>query len=274
MPPMLTRLAPAHGVVIYRSPLLASAGLPHAFTTRLGGHSPKPYDTLNLSRIPGPGETQDQLDRNLELALEAAGLAGRSPRLLHQVHGCGVVSLRAAERTSPYARPFPQADALVGNDPGDVLIVRVADCLPILLADSQGVGVGAIHAGWRGLVEGVIPRAVEAMREGLGVPAERLLAAIGPGIGVERFEVGDEVAAAFRARLPGLAVLQPGPGGREHVDLATTAERVLRSLGVAEAAIDRTDRCTHRDAEEFYSHRRDQGVTGRQAALIGVPTAR
>jgi YfiH family protein len=267
---MLTRITQPPGVVIYRSTLLTRAGLPHAFTTRLGGHSPGPYDSLNLSRIPGPGETQDQLDRNLELALGAAGLLGRSPRLLHQVHGCGVVSLRAAERTAAFTRPFPQADALVSDDPGDVLIVRVADCLPILLADSGGAGVGAIHAGWRGLVEGVIPRAVAAMRERMGVTADRLLAAIGPGIGVASFEVGEEVAAAFRERLPGLAIIEQGPRGRAHVDLAGTAERVLRSLGVGEGAIDRGDRCTHRDEEEFFSHRRDRGVTGRQAALIGL----
>ncbi len=250
---MLERIDCPNGVVIYRSPLLAAAGVPHAFSTRRGGVSPPPFDALNLGRC--PGDLQDDpanLAENYRRLLTAAGLGGREHVYLHQIHS-------AVVHTVPAGGPFDcdsQGDALVTDDPARALSVRVADCLPVLLASADGRRVAVVHAGWRGVVGG----AVTAVGAGFDV------AAIGPGIGFNAFEVGPEVVAAFRETFGDGPWLRES-GGKGHIDLAALVERQLRGIGVGR--IDRTDRCTHRDAGEFFSHRRDGAPTGRGAAVIG-----
>ena len=141
----------------------------------------------------------------------------------------------------------------------------VADCVPILLAAADGRVVGAVHAGWRGVVGNVVAKAVRTMHEAGAAPGA-VAAAIGPCISAEHFEVGEEVAAEFRAQGLGEAV-RPGPaGGKPHIDLQAAVARQLAEAGVTR--IDGNTLCTFRDAAEFYSHRRDKGVTGRLAAVI------
>lgn len=246
---------------------------PRFFSTRDGGVSAGPFESLNFgnpAELP-PGVPRDpaaNIEENFRRALAAMGCAGRRVVQVHQVHGSGV---RVVHRDSPSAEldgPDPKADAIVTDDPGVVLAVRVADCCPVLLWAEDGRAVAAVHAGWRGVVAGVVQAACLALRQ-LAGPA-RLHASIGPCIGVESFEVGPEVVAAFDVLFADAAgppvVAARMSSGKAHIDLKAALARQLAGAGVHAIATD--PRCTVRDAE-FFSHRRDRGVTGRMIGAIG-----
>lgn len=226
-------------------------------TTRRGGVSQPPYDSLNLAGHVGDdpravAENRRILRRHLP----------SEPLWLTQVHGTGV-----AEAGRDAAGVV--ADAAVARGVGQVCAVLTADCLPVLFCDTHASVVAAAHAGWRGLAAGVIEATVRAMHLG---PA-RILAWLGPAIGPEAFEVGEEVrqafieqdplaATAFRPALPG--TLDEAPR-KWLADLYALARLRLKALGVEQ--VYGGSGCTYRDAERFYSYRRD-GRTGRMAALI------
>jgi hypothetical protein len=151
-----------------------------------------------------------------------------------------------------------RADGLWTDEPGLPILALAADCLPIVLArvDGSRPAVAVLHAGWRGLLEGIVASGVAA----LGGPA--LATAIGPGIGPCCYEVGEEVAAPFRVRFGDDIVRE------SRLDLWTSAERALRAAGVER--VDRFDRCTACEPETFFSHRRDRGRTGRQGVIACV----
>jgi YfiH family protein len=246
---VLERFVDADGFVGYRSPLLARAAVPHLFTTRIAGRGQRALDLGRLDR------------REVERVARAAGLPGARIAAVEQVHGSCVLAL------GPEALPDgdTEADGLV-SEREDVLVgVHVADCVPVLLARGDGRRVAAVHAGWRGLVVGVLPRAVELLGGG------PLLAAIGPCLSLARFEVGPEVVQAF-ARA-GLGDVIHEREGRSCIDLRAAAALQLEVAGVA--VIDTSDRCTYTHAEEFYSYRRDvthggQARTGRLGAVIAA----
>src|SRR5581483_1963752 len=212
-----------------------------AFSTRRGGVSGTPFDTLNLGRLTGDDPANVAENRR-----RLCGELGTEPELLRygkQVHGATV------RRADGQGEP---GDGLWTDAPGEPLLVFTADCLPIALARANGgaPAVAALHAGWRGLLAGIVGAAVAALGGG------RLAAAIGPGIGPCCYEVGDEVAAPYRERF-GADVVRDG-----RLDLWSAAERALRAAGVAD--VHRTDLCTACRPELFFSHRRDEGRTGRQ----------
>src|SRR5829696_7758316 len=160
---MLQRRTAPNGVVFYASPLLEQIGVPHAFSTRLGGTSPPPFDSLNLGNPTGDGTPRDSYPRILShypLLLEAAGCPSGEWCRLHQVHGATVIRVRAGEPLDKAT----QGDALVSEDPARAIAVRVADCAPILLASDDGRTVAAVHAGWRGVIAGVLRAALQEMK--------------------------------------------------------------------------------------------------------------
>jgi YfiH family protein len=215
------------------------------FTTRRGGVSEGPYATLNLGL--GTDDDPERVGANRE---RVAALAGAELAQGRQVHGTEV--RRVTERPRPDAPREPadgQATALSGVAP----IVLVADCLPIALAAPGALAM--VHAGWRGLAGGVVEEGVAAIRELAG--AAPLAAAIGPGAGGCCYEVGEEVHAAFG-----------GEGRRgDNLDLKAIARRRLEEAGVAE--VHDAGVCTIcADPGLFFSHRRDGGVTGRQAGVV------
>jgi len=186
----------------------------------------------------------------------AIGLSA-DPAWLHQVHGAAVVAASTVD--APVA-----ADAAWTRKSGRACVVMTADCLPVLLCDRAGTVVAVAHAGWRGLAGGVIAATVAAMT----VPSAGLLAWLGPAIGPEAFEVGDEVRAAFLALDVGnAACFRPSPAGRWLADIYALARRQLRGLGVA--AVYGGEFCTFSDSARFFSYRRE-GKTGRMATLIGL----
>jgi YfiH family protein len=229
-------------------------------TTRRGGVSEAPYDDgagdggFNLGLHVG-----DDPRRVLQNRDKLRARLPAEPAWLTQVHGTRVVRAEQAEDA-------PQADAAIATTPGVVCAIQTADCLPVLLADADGRAVGAAHAGWRGLAHGVLEDTVGALCE---AGAGDILAWLGPAIGPQRFEVGQEVFDAFAGRDAELAsaFASAGRPGKYLADLYALATRILRKAGVRDIA--GGGFCTVSDARRFYSYRRD-GVTGRMATLIWI----
>jgi purine-nucleoside/S-methyl-5'-thioadenosine phosphorylase / adenosine deaminase len=264
---MLRRQRTESGLVVYLSPLLEAAGVPHAFSTRAGGVSAGPFASLNLGTV-GGADVQDDVQNireNYRRLRTAIGCEHRARCWVHQVHGADVCAVRPGE----IFENGTKADALVSDDAGRVLSVKYADCVPILLATPDGRAAAAVHAGWRGVVAGVVPAAVRRLAEIADSSPARVIAAIGPCIGFDAFEVGSEVLAAFEQRFDADARLLRRSGEKGFVDLRRAVYLQLTNGGVGSDRIDTTDRCTFRDVDEFFSHRRDGGLTGRMAAVIG-----
>lgn len=267
------------------SPLLTGMGVPHAFSTRHGGVSSGMFDSLNFGN-PGelPASERDpatNIRANWERLLSAiaAGVPGSEPDgreivEVHQVHSDAVVRVSGGAPTPRDAAGRDlKADALVTDDSARLIAVRVADCVPVLLASGDGRVVGAVHAGWRGVVGHVAVAAIREMRA-IGVNPREMAAAIGPCIGPDAFEVGPEVAAEFR-RVFGAGtghVVETGVGGvggKAMVNLKGAIREQLLIAGLSAARIDVLPHCTVRDGADFYSHRGENGRTGRMVGIIG-----
>jgi YfiH family protein len=263
---VLDRRTSPTGVVYYGSGLLDAAGVPHAFSTRLGGISPPPFDSLNLGNPSGCDVLDDgeRIERNYALLQHAIGCEGFPRCRLHQVHGPLVQAVHAGE---PFESGM-KGDALTSDDPQRVIAIRVADCVPILLSSDDGKFVAAVHAGWRGVIANVVGSTVARLRERGGALPHSLVAAVGPCIGFDAFEVGPEVVVEFERAFGAGASVRRTDDGKGRVDLREAVKRQLREAGLREDRIDMTDRCTWRDGDEFFSHRRDRGITGRMCAMI------
>jgi hypothetical protein len=220
-------------------------------TTRRGGFSTGPYASFNLASHVGDDERA--VAANRQRLRDALSLPGE-PQWLDQVHGRKVAKLSQPVMES--------ADAAVAFEPGPVAAVLTADCLPVLLASRAGDRVGIAHAGWRGMVLGVVEAAVAA----LASDPDDLVAWLGPSIGPAVFEVGGEVRRMFVSMQPESAAdFRPGRGQKYLADLPGLARRRLVACGVT--SIHGGEHCTVADPARFYSYRRD-GQTGRMAALI------
>ena len=181
--------------------------------------------------------------------------------MLKQVH-----SGRCVRADQPWGGGRPEADAACTDQPRVLVGVRTADCLPVLLVDPRVRAVAAVHAGWRGVVAGVLTNALETMVSEYGCKAADIEAAIGPGISECCFEVGDEVAVKFSADFVNRN------GAKPHVDLAAALRAQLRQAGVDR--VDVAAQCTSCNLGRYFSHRAEQGDTGRMLALIGLRESR
>lgn len=230
-----------------------------AQTQRAGGASAAPYASLNLGDHVGDARAAVYANR---VALSAALALPRAPSWLQQVHGTVVVD--AAAVTTPIA-----ADGSFATGSDAVCAVLTADCLPVLLCTRSGDAVAALHAGWRGLADGVVEAGVRALAR----PGRDLLAWLGPAIGPEKFEVGAEVRAQFCAHDPAaITAFKPVAAGKWMADIYALARQRLVALGVT--GVYGGGWCTQSDPHRFYSYRRD-GATGRMATLIWLqPEAR
>jgi YfiH family protein len=228
----------------------APPGVRALATTRCGGVSRAPWDSFNLGAHVGDDPQAVAANRALlrrELPAE--------PLWLSQVHGTRCVD-------AAIAAPGVEADASITRQRGVVCAVLTADCLPVLLCDDQATVVGIAHAGWRGLVAGVIEATVAAM----GEPGMRLMAWLGPAIGPQAFEVGGEVREIFVDRdAQAASAFAVATNGKWLCDIHQLARQRLHALGIRRTTS--ADFCTARDEQRFFSYRRD-GVTGRMASLI------
>jgi len=231
----------------------APAGVCCLSTTRRGGFSQGKYSSLNLGDHVGD-DPQAVLANRHWLADRVSG----EPCWLNQVHGITVMDAAAVAAGGQR----PDADAAFARQTGVICTVMTADCLPVLLCDDRGRIVAAAHAGWRGLLDGVLEATVAAM----AVPGERLLAWLGPAIGPTAFEVGDEVRRAFVERDAGsAAAFVPASGDKWLADIFMLARQRLATRGVER--VFGGNLCTVSDPERFFSYRRD-GQTGRMATMV------
>jgi YfiH family protein len=218
-----------------------------AFTTRIGGVSDGVYASLNLTR--GTGDDAEKVEENRRLACESLGLPYERLAFNRQVHSPTV------HRAGPGTRGEP-GDGLWTDEPGVPLLAMSADCLPIAIVRTTGPrALSVLHAGWRGLSEGVIAAGVEALG---GASPHRLAAVVGPAIGPCCYEVGPEVSELFDDDLT--------ENGK--LDLWNAAERALRGAGVER--VERVDLCTRDYPELFFSHRRDGRARGVQGVIGAV----
>jgi YfiH family protein len=216
-----------------------------AFSTRHGGVSEGPYESLNLGLL--TADADEHVEENRRRLCAAVGAEHERLAMNRQVHGRTVNRAVAGERGRP-------GDGLWTDEPGVPMLKLTADCLPVALVRTSGApALALVHAGRLGLLDGVVEAGVETLGGGRDVAA-----AVGPGIGPCCYEVGDEIADVYRARFGADAVR-----GR-NLDLWTVGDRILRAAGVE--SVERVDVCTACSAE-FFSHRRDRGVTGRQGVI-------
>jgi YfiH family protein len=234
----------------------APAGVFALATTRRGGCSAPPFESLNLGHHVGDSDAAVAANRAL---LTRALPAGSRIQWLRQVHGKRVVEAGSGGE-------YPEADGVWTRRPGLACAVLTADCLPVLLCDRAGAVVAAAHAGWRGLLAGVLEATVAAM----SVEPAQIVAWLGPAIGPASFEVGPEVreqylAASATGAAQVAACFLPSAGGRYLADLHALARLRLRGAGVE--AVSGGGLCTFSDEQRFFSYRRD-GRTGRMASLV------
>lgn len=245
-------------VQVMRPRWAAPVGVQAAFTLRSGGASAPPYRSLNLGVH--VGDDPSAVLENRRRVAQVLSLPAE-PCWLTQVHGTAVQVVQTAPHGARAEAVRAEADAAVTREPAVVLAIQVADCLPVLLAADDGVVLGAAHAGWRGLVAGVLERTVERMAH----PPGRVVAWLGPCIGPQQFEVGEEVREAFLNAGDAPEAFHPSPSGRWLCDLPAIARSRLNRLGVSRIA--GGEWCTVADPVRFFSHRRDR-LTGRMAALL------
>lgn len=236
----------------------------HGFSTRLGGVSPAPYESLNVGL--SSGDDADRVRENRRRFGSTAGFSGPWASA-HQVHGAEIAVV--GKDGTPDRE---HADAVITTRPGQPVGVYVADCTPVLLADLDGRALAAVHAGWRGTVAGVVTAAIDALHRLAGVHPADLAAAIGPAARRCCYEVGPEVVDA-------LEQVDPGPerddkegwraqGPRkEHVDLPVMVRRQLRAAGLRAENIHASGFCTLCRPDLFFSYRRDGKVSGRMVAV-------
>ena len=225
------------------------------FSTRVGGVSEGPYESLNLGIL-----TADDPVRVVENRRLLAGRAGIDPeraRMAWQQHHAQVRKATPEGVLTPGVR-YEACDGWWSDEPGQGMMLLTADCLPVAIArkDADRPALAVLHVGWRGLLEGIVENGARAIEDGA------LVAAIGPGIGPCCYEVGDDVAEPYRAAF-GDEVL-----GEGRLDLWRATELALERAGVGE--IERTDLCTYCHPELLFSHRRDRGTTGRQGVIAAV----
>jgi YfiH family protein len=219
------------------------------FSTRVGGVSEGPFDSLNLGLL-----TDDEAERVHENRRRLAAAAGTTTERIvigHQVHGAEVLAQGERPRPSPFADGVaaPPSDGQVTTGSETVPLVMVADCLPVAVSGPDGAAM--LHCGWRGLAGGIVERGARVV--------DARAAAVGPGIGPCCYEVGTEVLEAFSG-------LGPGISSGRMLDLRVVATRLLEAAGVE--AIEVSELCTSCNRDLFFSHRRDRGRTGRQAGLV------
>lgn len=236
----------------------------HAVFTRRGGISPAPWESLNLGG--SVGDDPARVAANRERVFTAMGRRADSIHDVWLTHGTDAAY---AEHPLPLSAPSPRADILFTDNPEVTLFMRFGDCVPILLYDPVRRVVGIAHAGWLGTLRGVCGAAIEGMKARYGSDPKNVLAAIGPSIGVDHYEVGAEVVAQFREKYPQDAdeILQKNGGGF-HLDLWKSNFKQLRRAGVEQIQI--SELCTACHLDDWYSHRAEKGRTGRFGALMAL----
>ena len=263
--------------ILYRSDVLQVPCTAHGFSSREGGVSTLPHlASLNLTR--GLGDSEENVSKNLDifaLALSGGAFSGKNTVTAHQIHSSYVRIVTEANRGEGYSRPQgDDCDGFVTDRPGVMPVVRIADCVPILLACTSGNGrpvVGAVHAGWRGTAAGIAGEVVRAMVS-LGCDPGNIRAALGPHIMECCYEVGEDfVRSVEETTSPSFASRHIRErDGRFHADLTGMNLEILFEAGVRPVNTDDSGMCTCCSSDRFFSHRASRGMRGTQGAAIVI----
>ncbi|MBI5963021.1 MAG: peptidoglycan editing factor PgeF [Chloroflexi bacterium] len=252
-----------NGLRYYSFDIFSSA-VTQAVFTRRGGVSPAPWHSLNLG-----GSVGDEPAHVAENRVRAFHALGCKPASLHDVwlvHGTDIVY---ADAPRPLDQPSAKADIIFTDNPNVTLFMRFGDCVPILLHDPKKNVIGIAHAGWMGTMRGVVKAAVEGMRSRYGSKPENIVAGIGPSIGVDHYEVGEDVVSQFQEKYKQDAdqILQ-SRNGSIYLDLWTANAIQLQNAGVEQIQISGV--CTACHLDDWFSHRAEKGKTGRFGALLAL----
>jgi len=251
-----------NGIKYYKFNIFSEAIVQAVFSRR-GGVSPAPWDSLNVG-----GSVGDDPARVAENRIRSFRSMDREPASIHDVwlvHGTNVV---CAEAPRLPGKPT-QADILLTDNPEVTLFMRFGDCLPLLFHDPKKRVVGIAHAGWLGTVRGAASATITAMQERYGCKPGHILAGIGPSIGVDHYEVGEEVAAQFREKFGDDSErMIEARNGSTYLDLWTANVIQLKQAGVERVEVSAV--CTACHLEDWFSHRAERGKTGRFGALIAL----
>ncbi|MFQ3535127.1 MAG: peptidoglycan editing factor PgeF [Aggregatilineales bacterium] len=259
----MQRVEPSGGAIYYQFEQWANEpALKHAIFTRLGGSSQAPFATLNVGST--VGDDPAHVRANLSKIYETLSMDGRCACTVWQVHSADCI---VVERPHPTQSWLAQADGMVTNRPNLPLIMRFADCVPILLYDPKRRAIGIGHAGWRGTVGGMAQSLLHMMKAAYGTQPADVQAAIGPSISAARYQVGQEVVQAVASALGGAdGLIHRDEHGHSYFDLWEANRRALEHAGVRQ--IEMSGLCTATHTHEFYSHRAENGKTGRFAAVF------
>ena len=261
------KLRKSGGVPFYSCP--AFERLPwirHGFSTRHGGASGSGESSLNLEDA--PWDSPDRVHENRRRLLSALGLEEAHLISLHQVHSNRVHIIK--DISAQWNRP--EGDALITRVENAALAVKIADCVPVLIADPAHHAVAAVHSGWRGTLSGIVLQTLHEMQREFGSDPAGLLLAAGPGIRACCFEVGPEVALPFEEKYPGCSLTEPIPGRPEKrfLDLFKALEAQMDLAGVPPENRYDLGACTCCGTGEFFSHRAEGAASGRMMAVIGL----
>jgi len=230
--------------------------------TRLGGASRGAFEALNLGGA--VGDDPEAIADNHRRVFRALGIAPSRVVSPYPAHGRNVARVDGSHG----GRVIPETDALITDEPGLGLLLRFADCVPVILYDPEHEAAGLAHAGWRGTAAGVIPASVRAMTAAFGTRPGALQAGIGPAIGPDHYEVGFEVVQAVRATLPDSVTIAQRKGERWYLDLPGAVAAQLDGLGVGRVVT--SGICTACRTDEWYSHRAEGGKTGRFGVMVWI----
>jgi len=254
-----------NGVGFFRARHLEATGrISHAFSTRFGGVSPPPFDSLNLST--STGDKTSCVRKNKNILMRTFGLLPSVLLTVNQVHGDSLLII-----DSPLPPVLSEAahDAIVTDRPGIAIGVLTADCVPVLLHDPERPAIAAVHVGWKGTALNLCGKTIQVFEERFGTRPENLLVAVGPSIGPCCYEVDEFVRRAF-SRHEGRwqKWAKPQAPSRWRLDLPRANVDLMTSAGVSDENIVWFNACTHCREDLFFSHRRDGGVTGRQISFV------
>jgi len=252
--------------ISYLSPAWNKAQISAGFTTRNGGVSRAPWNSLNLGL--NSGDMAVHVEGNRTSFTRAFGLHPWQLLTVRQVHGQDLLLI---DEENPDLSHFQnvKADAIITNQTGILVAVLVADCVPILLFDSNKRVAAAVHAGWRGAASGIIGKTIAAMAANFSCAAEDIQAAVGPAIGADTYEVDRPVRDAFRDGTGNWKLIaKESRLAHWFLDLPKSCHLQLAEAGLLEKNIEVLDKSTDGSKELFFSHRRDQGTTGRQAGFF------
>jgi polyphenol oxidase len=273
-------LAEVNGLPLFQFRSFPSQGLAHGISTRLGGVSEPPYDSLNISRL-----VPDEPERVQENCRRFASALGFSPErmlMAKQTHRDDVLVVDADDGfAGALASPeiFPKVDIQITDRPGWLLSLRYADCVPLLMVHPARRAVAVVHAGWRGTFKGAARTAIQVLRERYGAEPGELLVGIGPSIGGCCYEVGEEVAGPFEVAAqsgrPWDGALAADPvrrtgSAKPHLDLQEINRAICQAAGIPAEQIEVSGDCTRCQADLYFSHRAMGFPAGRFSAAIGL----